>query len=144
MANVTLTTANKVNVATSGPNTQVTAVAGVAITAGQPVCFDGTNDTLIVSDANDAAADALAGIATRTVAAGEALTCIRKGLMYGWGDLPVPGSLIYANDTAGTLGDTVGTASLVVGMVVPIESTALGVAADRGILVDISGIGKAA
>ena len=144
MADLTLETANKINVGDAGPITQFTAIAAAAITAGSPVCFDGTNDTVWPSDANDAAKDAVAGVATRTVAVGEAVTCIRKGYMSGWSNLPVPGSLVWVSDTAGTLGDVAGTLALIVGMVVPVTSQPLGTAANRVLLVDITGIGKAA
>lgn len=144
MADLTLTTANKVNVGQSGPNTQFTGVAAAAITAGSPVVYDGTNDTLWPADANDAAKDAVVGIATRTVAAGEALTYMRRGLMSGWSNLPVPGSVVFVSDTAGALADAAGTASLPVGIVVPVKDTLLGVAHDRALMVEISGIGKAA
>lgn len=144
MADLTLTTAGKINVGSAGPNVQFTGVAGAAIVAGSPVCFDGTLDTLFPSDANDAAKDAVAGIATHTAAIGEAVTCIRMGYMDGWSNLPVPGSLVFVSDTAGALADAAGTASLPVGMVVPVKATALGVAHDRILLVNISGLGKAA
>ena len=144
MADLTLTTADEISVMEAEPHFQFTAVAGAAITAGSPVVFDGTNDTVFPSDANDAAKDAVVAIATRTVAAGEGVTCIRVGTMFGWSNLPVPGSLVYVSDTAGALADAAGTASLPVGIVVPIKSTSLGVAADRGVLVQITGTGKAA
>jgi hypothetical protein len=140
MADLTLTTADKVNVDTSGPNIQFTGVAGAAITAGSPVCFDGTNDRLIVSDANNAAADAVAGIATRTVATGESLTCVRIGYMSGWSNLPVPGKQVFVSDTGGALADAAGT----VGIVVPVFGAPLGTAADRILLVQITGAGNAA
>lgn len=144
MPDLTLTTANKVNVGTSGPNTQFTAVAGAAITAGSPVCFDGTNDRVIVADADAAAADAVAGIATHTAAAGEALTCLRRGYMDGWSNLPAPGKQVFVSNTAGALADAAGTASLPVGIVIPVHGAPLGTAADRGLLVEISGAGNAA
>lgn len=144
MADLTLTTANKVNVGSSGPNVQFTGVAGAAIVAGSPVVFDGTGDLLFPSDANDAAKDGVAGIATRTCAIGEACTCLRSGFMDGWSNLPVPGSLVFVSDTAGALADAAGTLSLTVGIVIPVSATALGVAHDRVLLVQISGIGKAA
>lgn len=143
MADLTLTTANKINVGTSH-TVQFTAVAGAAITAGSPVCFDGTNDTVWPSDANDAAKDAVAGIATRTVAVGEGVTCVRRGYMDGWSNLPVPGSVVFVSDTAGALADAAGTLSLAVGVVIPVKGSGLGVAADRILLVEIAGIGKAA
>lgn len=144
MADLTLTTTGKVNVGTSGPNEQLTAIAGAAITAGSPVTFDGTNDTLWPADADDVAKDAVVGIATHTASVGEAVTAIRRGRMSGWSNLPVPGSLVFVSNTAGALADAAGTASLPVGIVVPVLGQPLGSAADRVLLVEISGIGKAA
>jgi len=144
MADLTLVTANKINVDTAGPNTQFEGVAAAAITAGSPVCFDGTNDTVWPSDANDAAKDAVAGIACRTVAIGETVTCLRRGYMSGWSNLPVPGSVVFVSDTAGALADAAGTLSLAVGVVFPVQGQPLGTAADRILLVEITGIGKAA
>lgn len=144
MADLTLTTAGKVNVGTSGPNEQVTAIAGAAITAGSPVTFDGTNDTLWPSDANDAAKDGVVGIATHTATVGEVVTAIRRGRMSGWANLPVPGSIVFVSDTAAALADAAGTLSLAVGIVVPVLGQPLGSGADRVLLVECSGIGKAA
>lgn len=144
MADLTLATANKINVGDADPHWQFTAIAAAAITAGSPVCFDGTNDTVWPSDANDVAKDACAGIATRTVGVGEAVTCIRRGYMSGWSNLPVPGSLIWVSDTAGALADTAPVTAIVVGTVLPVSGQPLGTAADRVLLVEITGIGKAA
>lgn len=144
MADLTLETANKINVGTSGPNQQFTGIAAATITAGSPVCFDGTNDTLWPSDANDAAKDAVAGVATHNAKAGEPLTCMRVGYMSGWSNLPVPGKQVFVSDTAGALADAAGTASLPVGIVIPAFGQPLGTAADRVLFVQISGAGNAA
>ena len=144
MADLTLATANKVNVGDADPHHQFTAIAAADITAGSPVCFDGTNDTVWPSDANDAAKDAVAGIATLTVKTGTAVTCMRRGYMSGWSNLPVPGKQVFVSDTAGALADAAGTASLPVGIVIPVMGQPLGTAADRVLLVEISGAGNAA
>lgn len=144
MADLTLVTANKINVDTAGPNTQFEGVAAAAITAGSPVCFDGTNDTVWPADADDLAKDAVAGIATRTVATGEVVTCLRRGYMSGWSNLPVPGKQVFVSNTAGALADAAGAASLPVGIVVPVQGQPLGTAADRVLLVEITGAGNAA
>jgi hypothetical protein len=142
MADMTLTTADKVNVGTLTVE-QITGVAASAITAGSPVYID-TNGKFAASDANVSTADAVFGIATRTVAAGEALTVVRRGLMDGWSNLPAYGAAVYASDTAGSLADAAGTASIVVGYVVPSFANHLGVAADKALLVECNGAGSAA
>ena len=143
MADLTLVTANKINVGTTGPNTQFEGIAAAAITAGMPVTFDGTNDTVWPSDANDAAKDGVAGIATRTAAIGEVVTCLRRGFMSGWSNLPAPGKAVFVSDTAGALADAAGTLSLAVGIVVPVFGQPLGTAADRVLLVEIVGVAAA-
>jgi hypothetical protein len=140
MADMTLATADKINVGQIPPQT-FTGVAAAAITAGSPVFFD-TNGKFAVSDANVSTADAVFGIATRTVAAGEALTVVRRGLMDGWSNLPAYGAPVYASDTAGALADAAGTLSIVVGYVVPVWATNLGVAADKALLVECNGSGS--
>lgn len=142
MADLTLATANKINVATLTVQ-QITGVAASAITAGSPVYFD-TNGKFAASDANVGTADAVFGIATRTVSAGEALTVVRRGLMDGWSNLPAYGAPVYASDTAGALADAAGTASIVVGYVVPVFGTTLGTAADKALMVECNGTGSAA
>lgn len=142
MADLTLATANKINVGTLTVQ-QHTGVAAAAITAGSPVFLD-TNGKWAVSDANDTAADAVFGVATRTVAAGEALTVIRRGLMDGWSNLPAYGAPVYLSNTAGALADAAGTASIVIGYVVPVFGTTLGTAADKALMVECSGTGSAA
>jgi hypothetical protein len=138
MADLTLATAGKVNVGSSGPNITATAPAATAITAGAPVFYD-ANGKFAVADANAAAADACYGIATRSVAAGEALTALRSGLMDGWSDLPVPGAAVYVSDTIGLLGTTVGTATIMVGIVEAVWGTNIGTAADRVLRVECTG-----
>lgn len=142
MADMTLATADKINVGTLTVE-QITGVAAAAITAGSPVYLD-TNGKFNPSDANAAAADACFGIATRTVAAGEALTVVRRGLMDGWSNLPAYGAPVYVSDTAGALADAAGTASIIVGYVVPVFGTNLGTAPDKALLVECSGTGSAA
>lgn len=142
MADMTLATASKINVGTLTVE-QFTGVAAAAITAGSPVCFD-ANGKWIVADANAGAADACFGIAVRTVAAGEALTVVRRGLMDGWSNLPAYGAPVYVSDTAGALADAAGTASIIVGYVVPVFATNLGTAADKALMVECNGTGSAA
>lgn len=138
MADLTLTTADKTNVGSTGPNYQITGVAAVAITAGSPVLFD-ANGKFIVADADAAAADACFGIATRSALAGEAVTVMRRGFMDGWSNLPAYGAPVYVSNTAGKLADAAGTASIVVGYVVSVAGTNVGVAYDKMLLVECNG-----
>ena len=97
-------------------------VAAVAIEAGQPVYID-SNGKVALADANVAAAEHFRGIALKDVAAGQGLSVLQQGCVSGVGqgvtalayDAPV-----YVSDSVGELADGVGTATLLVGRVVPI------------------------
>lgn len=141
MADLTLTTANKIDVIES--ESQATAPAASAVTAGAPVFYD-TNGKFAHADANAAAADAAWGVATKTVAAGESCTAIRRGKMSGWSNLPAYGAPVFVSDTVGALGDAAGTASITVGHVEAVFSTNLGTAADKILNVNCTGTGSAA
>jgi hypothetical protein len=146
MADIALVTADKVSVDTSGPNTQHTGVAAEAITAGAPVLFD-TNGKWVNGDANATGLKGAWGIATRTVAAGEALTVIRRGKMSGWAFTSTNntyGGSIYLSDTVGRISDVAGTTSIVLGHIVPVFGAALGTAADKELQVEVTGTGASA
>src|SRR5690242_15515925 len=100
MADIALTTANKVEVV-GAPVVQLTLVAAEAIVAGAPVRID-TNGKFTNGNGTTTTEAAIYGLATRTVAAGDALTAIRKGRMDGF----VFGTgaywaAIYVSDTDG-------------------------------------------
>jgi hypothetical protein len=143
MADITLATAGKVNVGTVGPNYLITGVAAEAITAGAPVFMD-TDGKWNNSDANAAADDAVFGIATRSAVAGEALTVMRRGILDGFSNLPAYGLPVYVSDTVGRLADAAGSASMIVGYVIPVFGAPVGTAADKALLVECGGTGSAA
>jgi hypothetical protein len=135
MANIALVTANRVSVVESVQ--QKTLVAAEAITAGAPVRIDTagkfTNANGTTTTENDAY-----GIATKTVVAGEALTAVKLGTMDGF-DLSglAYNARVYISDTDGRLADAAGTASKVVGRVVPGTSTTTGTAYDKILSVEL-------
>lgn len=137
MALIALTTADRVEVVESIE--QHTAPAAEAITAGAPVRIDTTAGTFTNANGTAAGEARAYGIATRTVAAGEPVTAIRKGVMDGFNlsaqayDLP-----IYLSDTDGRLGDVAGTVSVVVGRVIGGHAQPLGTAADKLLLVNLN------
>lgn len=142
MADISLTTADKVNVATL-TQVQHTFVANSAITAGAPCYILAATGKAAHSDANAAAPiNTVWGIATKTVAAGEAVTLVRRGLMDGWDFANVAfGEGVFVSDTVGRLADTVsGTTALTVGHVVPGFATTLGTTADKLLYVEITSI----
>ena len=134
MALIALTTANKVEVVES--IIQLTLPAAEAITAGAPVRID-TSGLFTPSNGTSTTEADTYGIATRTVAAGEALTAIRKGVMDGFTFSQAYSATIYVSDTDGRLGDAAGTTSKVAGKVIPATATTLGTAYDKVLFVDL-------
>lgn len=135
MANIALITASRVEVVES--IVQMTLPAAEAITAGAPVRIDTTAGTFTNANASSAAEARIYGIATRTVAAGEALTAIRLGVMDGFdvsaSNFDAP---LYLSDTDGRVADGAGTVDVVIGRVIPASGTTLGTAYDKIVAVD--------
>jgi hypothetical protein len=130
MALIALTTANKVEVVES--IMQHTAPAAEAIVAGAPVRLDTSNGKFTNSNGTTAAEARVYGIATKTVAANEPLTAIRRGKMDGFDfTSQAYDAAIYVADTDGRLGDAAGTVSTVAGRVISAWSQRLGTAADK-------------
>lgn len=135
MANISVTTADKIEIVESVM--QHTAPAGEAISAGAPVRFD-TNGKFVNGNGTDATESNIYGIATKTVAAGEPLTAVRKGKLDGFTFSQAYGAKIYVSDTDGRLGDAAGTVSVIAGRVLPGWATTLGTAADKILGVDFN------
>lgn len=136
MATIALTTANRVEILESF--NQMTLPAAEAITAGAPVRLDTTTGKWTNANGSSAGEARAWGIATRTVVAGEALTAIRSGVMEGW-DLSALAydASVYLSDTDGRLDTAAGTVSLVLGRVIPLTSTTLGVAYDKALSIEL-------
>jgi hypothetical protein len=126
MAVLALVTANKINVGTASPTVQHTLPAAVAITAGQGVFVNSAGKFALASGAT-VGARGFFGVATRTCAAGEACTALRRGIMDGWDlsalahDAPV-----FVSNTDGALDSAAGTLSIQIGRVLPVWGEALG------------------
>lgn len=134
MALIAVATANRVRVVRS--TIQYSAPAAEAILAGSAVRID-TNGKFTNANGTDATENRIFGIATHTVAAGESLTVIRKGILDGYTFSQAYDAPIYLSDTDGRLGDAAGTVSTVVGRVVPGWAVTLGTAADKLLFVDL-------
>src|SRR6185503_19512073 len=91
-----------------------------AVTAGAPVRLDASAGKFTNANGSSAGEARIWGIATRTVAAGEALTAIRNGVLDGF-DLSGMNydAAVYLSDTDGRLDTAAGTVSTVVGRVIP-------------------------
>lgn len=117
MAVIALVTAGRVEVV-GLPVRQQTFVAGEAIVAGAPVTQNSTGKA-VNSDGNGASPlNTVQGIATRSAASGESVTCLQEGRLDGYNlDSQAFGARIFVSDTVGILGDAAGTASLPIGFV---------------------------
>jgi hypothetical protein len=135
MANIALKTADRVEVV-GFPIQQLTLPAAEAITAGAPVRID-TAGKFTNSNGTSAGEARVWGIATKTVAAGEALTAVRRGILDGFTFSQAYDAAIYLSDTDGTLADAAGTVSTVVGRVVPGWSQLLGSNPDKLLSVEL-------
>lgn len=133
MANLTLTTADRVEVVES--DIQQTSLAAEAITAGAPVRDDG-NGLFTNSNGTDATEANAYGVATKTVVAGFPVTAVRKGVLDGFTGLPAFGAAVYVSDTDGRLADAAGTVSVKVGRVIPGTAELLGAANKKLLFVD--------
>jgi hypothetical protein len=134
MALIAVATAGKIDVVES--IWQKTLPAGEAIVAGAPVRIDSdgkwTNANGTSTTEND-----LWGIATNSAAANENITAIRRGTLDGFTFSQAYNAPIYVADTDGRLGDAAGTASKIVGRVVPAWNQRLGTAADKVLSVEL-------
>jgi len=134
MADIAVATAGRIHVVESIQ--QKTLVATETIAAGAPVRIhtDGkwTNANGTSTTEND-----VWGIATKSVIAGEAVTAVRRGLLDGFTFSQAYNAPIYVSDTDGRLGDTAGTASKIVGRVVPGTATVIGASYDKLLSVEL-------
>ena len=137
MADLALTTAGRVEVVESIE--QATLPAGEAIVAGAPVRID-TNGKFVNGNGTTSTEAAVYGIATRSAAANEAVTAIKKGVLDGFalGSIAYNTS-IYVSDTDATLASAASdaTVDVIVGRVIPAWSQPLGTAADKLLEVDL-------
>lgn len=99
---------------------QFTATAASPVTAGAPVRLD-ANGKFVSAQADTSANANVYGVAVETVLAGFAVTAIRRGIVdYDTRlDAVAFAAPVYLSNTAGTLSDTAGTTSVLIGRVVP-------------------------
>ena len=139
MANeIALVTADRVEIVES--TVQMTLPAVEAITAGMAVRIDTASGKWTKANGSAAGEARAWGVATRTVAAGGALTAIRLGVMDGWDlsamDYDAP---VYLSDTDGRLSTVAGTTSVVMGRVIAVSGSTLGTAYDKILSVEVGG-----
>lgn len=128
MALIAVTTANKVHVVESIE--QLTLPAAEAIAAGAIVRID-TDGKFTNGNGTSTTENRIYGVATRTVVAGQPVTAIAKGVLDGFTFSQAYDAILYASDTDGRIGDAAGTASKIIGRVIPGWAQTLGSAADK-------------
>jgi len=135
MADIALATADRVEIVQAWEMLPPL-IAVEAITAGAPIRIDAAGKAAN-GNGSDATESAVRGIATRTVAAGEALTAMKKGILDGFTFSQAYTAPIYVSNTDARLGDAAGTVSKTVGYIVPGNAVTLGTASDKLLLVDL-------
>lgn len=141
MASIAVTTAGRIHVVSSIE--QATLPAAVALLAGDTVSID--SDGKFVKGDGDGAGllPTIYGIATRSVAAGETVTAVRRGVLSGY----TFGSTAYwtavlAADTAGEITVTAGesngaSADVTIGRVIPVWDQLIGSTPDKALLLTL-------
>jgi hypothetical protein len=142
MASIAVTTAGSVHVVESLE--QHTLRAGAAILAGDVVTIDGTTGLFVKADADGAGTLGIAyGIATRSVAANEALTAIRRGVLTGWTwSTTAYMTNVLLADTAGEITVTSsesngGSADVIIGRVIGIDNALIGGSPEKALLLTL-------
>lgn len=96
-------------------------IAAAAITKGQLVYMD-TSGTIGVADANDAGKQQARGIALNAAGAGQAVTYVKEGAVYGYTlTTQAYSAPLYLSNTAGAMADAVGAMTVPVGIVQPMS-----------------------
>lgn len=116
MADIAVATAGSIHIVESIQ--QKTLPATEAIVAGAPVRIN-TDGKWTNANGTTTGEARVWGIATRSAAAGEAVTAVRRGTLDGYTFSQAYDAAIYLSDTDGRLADAAGTVSTVIGRVVP-------------------------
>lgn len=135
MANIAVATAGRIHIVQSIQ--QLTLPTAEAIVAGAPVRIDTTTGKWTNANGTTAGEARVWGVATDSVAAGEAVTAVRRGILDGFTFTQAYDATIYVSDTDGRLGDTAGTVSTVIGRVIPGTAVATGTAYDKLLSVEL-------
>lgn len=141
MASIAVTTAGSVHVVESLE--QMTLPAGAALLAGNVVYID-ANGAFDKADGDGAALIAIPyGVATRSVAAGEPVTAIRRGVLTGWTWSTTPyWTNVLAADTAGEITVTssesnTSSTDVIIGRVIPIWNHLIGGTPEKALLLTL-------
>lgn len=137
MASIAVTTAGYVSDVASWE--QLTLPAAAALLAGNTVYID-SNGKFAKGDGDDSSKNDIYGIALRSVAAGETVTAVRRGILTGWTwSTTAYWTKVLAADTAGEITVTSsesngGSADIVIGRVIPIWDHLVGGTPEKALL----------
>lgn len=141
MASIAVTTAGSIHVVESLE--QATLPAAAAILAGDTVTID-SDGKFAKGDADGAGTlSSIYGIATRSVAAGEPVTAVRRGVLTGWTwSTTAFMTPVLAADTAGEITVTAGesnggSADVVIGLVIPVWNQLTGSTPTKALLLTL-------
>ena len=127
MADITVTGA-QVGLVDPTKATLFEAIAGEAIDAGEIVYIDASTGKLELADGSAAGTANARGAALTDAAAGQAVTCVKEGAVYGYGVSALAYDLhLYVSDTAGALGSAASdaTVDVIVARVVGLTDSSL-------------------
>lgn len=137
MAVIALATANRVNVVGNATE-QLTLNAAEAIVAGSIVRIDTAAGTFTPANGSAAGEARVYGVALKTVAAGEPVTAVKRGIIDGYVmDAMAYDADVFASNTDGAIDTAAGTVSTVIGKVVPLQGQVLGSNPNKGLLVNL-------
>jgi hypothetical protein len=100
-------------------------VAGAALAPGDAVRLDATTGKAVLANAASAANSGFRGLALNSAGAGQGVSVLKRGHVYGF-DLAALnyGALVYLDNASGDLGNAAGTVSVVVGSVAALPDDA--------------------
>lgn len=118
---MTAITVTSAQVALIKPVASVTfnAICNTTITKGELVFFSSSNGRLARTSASGAGTAKCVGMALESGTAGQTISVLQRGLVYGATLSGNYGADVYASDTTGGLDTAAGTVSLIVGKVFP-------------------------
>jgi hypothetical protein len=114
-------------------------IAGEALTAGQLVTYATATGNWVKYTAGALGDTGRPyGIVNKSVAAGEAVTVTRKGVIDGYNlDAYTYGKAAYSSATAGAVADATSANAIVIGFVIPVRSQLRGSTPDKLLFVDL-------
>ncbi|MFZ6028032.1 MAG: hypothetical protein ACOYYS_09980 [Chloroflexota bacterium] len=141
MTDLALVTANRLRVVETLE--QMTLPAAEAITAGMSVRIDTSTGKFTKANATTTAEKRAYGMATKTVAAGQAVTAVRKGVVDGYDISSLAyDAEVFLSDTDGMPADAAGTIEKKIATVIAGTSTTLGTAYDKLLRIDYDTDGR--